>query len=402
MEDTIYHEDKGIQNYLNFLTSNENIISERGIELNEKLYYHKTKSMARSLQLELKGFDANDSEKLVDMKRLVVLENMYDPENLCDFERVFLYSGWVVLIKKDGAIEVQERQVDNILMGRVTPTSNESVLSLSLNSNLCSKLHCQVKLNDFFKRSKVGFGFYALLYLYEEKLSSSAAFQILRYLGRDDSPVNVNIVEMGSYLGVWLNLHSDTAEMAVGDYFHIDSLAYIKIESIFHKEFDQIVKEVDSRNMQKLTLTPANKPHYTTELLKLFKSQKGIHTNYGFLRVPDYEPCVKKMLDDNCKFSFVAISTNMEDKNFVENFLLLCLNDSRNVFDFDGLAVNFSNKKFSLEVRNVEIKRNVRNFWKSVSVKDNERFKYNEVAIGSDTCFMIQSAVFRLKYLQYA
>lgn len=401
MEETLYHDDQGIQNYLNFLCNDEKLISTREVRLNAQLYRDRETSIARSLRIEIKGFDSRKLDNLIDLKRFIILENMHDPENICDFERITVYNEWLVITSKDGSIQIQERPITRIAIGRVNIPGIDDVLNLHINSSLCSKLHCQIKFDEFFGRPKVPFGFYAMLYLFENKLNTCILYLVLKYLGRDNTPANIVLTEMGSYLGTWLNLTSPMAEMSVGNHFYIDKAAYIKVESIFHKEFDQIVKEVDSHNMQKLTLNPANKPHYTIELLKLFKTQKLVHTNYGVLKLPDYESCVKCMLDDDSRFSLVAISTNMEDKSFTENFLMVCLNDSRNMFDFGGIAINFSNKKFILEVKDIVAKMNIINFWKSISVKDGDRFKYGEIKVGQDNCFMIQSAVFRLKCLQY-
>lgn len=399
MEDTLYHDDRNLPSYLNFLPRDNYELPQ--LRLNQKIFYKREKPLIQSLQLEMVGLNPRRSDRPIDLKRGILLENMHDPENICDFERIFFYSNWLVILNKDGLIQVQERYTNEISMGRISVPSKEDTYNINLKSNLCSKLHCQINFNDYFQRQLVPYGFYALLYSYENRLRTGVLCKILNYLGRDNSPPNICMAEMGSYLGTWLNIKTQIADMGVGDYFYIDKLAYIKVESIFHKEFDQIVKDIDTHNMQKLNLTPVNKSTYTVELLKLFREQKGIHTNYGFLKPQDYDSCVKQIMEEDCKFSLMAISTNMEDKNFTENFLLICIDEPRYIFDFDGIAVHFTIKKFSLEVKELETRRGVNNFWKSISWKEGERFKFNEITIDDDCCFMIQSSVMGLKFMQY-
>ena len=409
MEDTIYESDYGRNNYFDFLNnSSKKSRTEREFKLNKENITLHNKSFMNIESFSLKKTPAKffientliRPNTLDTLDKCVIIENMADHEDFVDFYKIFIWKNTIIAYKKDGTYEQFNTQTERILFGRLLNCNDDNTLMINLNSQSCSKNHCEVDVFDFFRQGKVPQSFYTLLFYSPKKIPSKSLLKVLEYLGPQRKRSQVSLKDLGSFLGAWLNVKKGEVRLNVNDFYLYKEDVYITVKSIFHKEYDQVVEELDSCNMNKFEINEQNLSHHTANLKRLFYSQRSIHVNDQDIQKGDIDDLVNAILRPKIQFSFVTLDINIDNCEEIDSILLMCVNKAQHSYNFDELTIRFANKRFHLKVKDLNSKKGVFNFWKSVSHKQkNNRFSQGIVCLDEDNFVMIGSMILNMKFL---
>jgi len=400
------------QSYLDFLMNLSQLSrpEERNASPVDNLITQSASSKYRIDGLVLKERDEKcRRESLVPQSRsYLVIEAALDPEDLFEFKRIIVYDNQLIYISKNGMVRICPNEIRRLFFGRSFMSQDHGLLRLMLKSEVCSRSHFSIIFDDFFAKFKLSPELLLLRFALKHKISHRIFAKVVGYFGREVVPSpKAYLQEEGSIIGTWLNVPRGRKRLVVNDLLHINGGIKIRVEAIYHKEFNFFYKEMDDTKIQRQSVGEMDASMYGQDLVGLFRSVEFVITNAGFLTPSQYHLFAQNILENDVYFSCLLIDCSAFEKNGPKQSpmtsqnskkdkqLFICVNSTSHRFEMDGVSIDFHDRSFWLSVKGNCIGKGWSNLWKSASWFDGGRFLRDGEAMNHSEFIMVNNSVLR-------
>ena len=353
--------------------------------------------------------DRTRRESLVPQSRsYLVIEVAQDTEDLFEFKRIIVYDNQLIYISKNGMVRSCINEIRRIIFGRSITSQEHGLLRIMLKSEVCSRSHFSIIFDDFFTKFKLAPELLLLRFAFKHKMNNRIFAKIVGYFGREVWPTpKVYLEEEGSILGTWINIPKGRKRLIVNDLLLMLGGFKMKVEAIYHKEFNFFYKEMDDTKIQRQSVGEMEVGMYGQDLVGLFRSVEFVITNAGILTSSQYSLFVQNILESEVYFSCLLIDCSTLEKNTPkqspmisqnskkDKMLFICVNSTSHRFEMDGIAIDFQDKSFWLNVKGNVLGKGFSQLWKSVSWFDGSRFTRNGHAMNHSEFIMINNSILR-------